>query len=556
MDNTPKFTQSHPLAVNWTITYRCLRNCRYCLTDSGIGLSEELVPDDRLRAIEIFSSLGVRRISIMGGEPFLLEDVHLVANYAWLHGIITNFTTSGSGCTADRLAVMKQGLQYLNVSLDGPKEYNDHFRGKGSYQSATRAIIAARELDIPVRLYSVLTTENTDPATIDWFFRYAAKHTSMLIMFMFMSPVGRGAQYSSLRVPPGTRTPVMESIQRSSSAWGVRFKCCDPFEPEEFKWFLDADGSLYSHSGGGIRNDLGHLLKEPDGRAWDRLTSEQKEIHRKKFTDLIPRVTLPLPVTLNPPQGMVYIPPGVYRMGGNVYERETSVHSVYLDGFFIDTHETTNAQYSEFLNTVGNRNEGGVDWIDLESPCCLIEYVEGRFRAKTGYDDYPVVVVSWFGASAYAHWAGKRLPTESEWEKAARGGMESKTYPWGDEPPGNRCNWLKYDGIFKSRRPDFYHGRGPLTVGMFPPNGFGLFDMAGNVWEWCEDSYLKQNYGENFRINPLESTPASLRILRGGSWSFDPINLRNANRSYAEPHTRESYDGFRCALSGIQVLKQ
>jgi formylglycine-generating enzyme required for sulfatase activity len=146
------------------------------------------------------------------------------------------------------------------------------------------------------------------------------------------------------------------------------------------------------------------------------------------------------------------------------------------------------------------------------------------------------------------------LPTEAEWEKAARGGLKDRIYPWGNEPPGDQCNWLGYDGCYQQLRPDFYHGRGVLPVGTFPPNGFGLFDMAGNVWEWCEDSYHRDGYGQqDLRINPLETKPSSLRILRGGSWSFDPVNLRIANRSYAEPQKREGYDGFRCALSGREV---
>jgi formylglycine-generating enzyme required for sulfatase activity/MoaA/NifB/PqqE/SkfB family radical SAM enzyme len=548
--------KTHPLAINWMITYRCLRDCCYCLTDSGPAHPDELDAENRLRAVEILASIGVRRISVMGGEPFLLSELPAIGRCAWLHGITMNVTTSGFGCTAAKLAAMKDSLQYLNVSLDGPEEYHDRYRGTGSYRRAVGAIRAARGLTIPVRVYSVLTTENSDPPMIEWFFRSAREQSVMLIMFIFLAPTGRGENCSRLRVPAAERAAIRATMKSAAEKSGVRFKACDPYDPEEFKWFLDASGALYKHAGGGIHEQLGNLLQEPDGRAWKLLSAEEQETHWQSFSDLLPRLKITLPAVLEPPPGMAYIPPGVFQMGGDLQDHDKPVQPVYLDGFYMDRRTVTNSQFAGFLNAKGNQVECGIVWLDLESLCCLIEHIDGRFRAKAGFDNHPVVAVSWYGARAYAAWVGKRLPTEAEWEKAARGGLEGKAYSWGDTPPADQCNWLGYDGRYKHLRPDFYHGRGPLPVGLFPPNGYGLFDMSGNVWEWCADWHHNRNCEPDLRINPLATHPSRHKILRGGSWSFDPANLRVAKRSHADPGQRRGYDGFRCVISNIDLMRR
>ena len=138
--------------------------------------------------------------------------------------------------------------------------------------------------------------------------------------------------------------------------------------------------------------------------------------------------------------------------GGN---DEKPVHTVYLDAFYIDKYEMTQAQYNKFL-------EANPQW--------------GSPSTDNTYDNYPVTPVSWYAAMAYAKWAGKRLPTESEWEKAARGGLVGQAYPWG--------NSIDSSKVFLNG------GMGnTVPVGSYPPNNYGLYDMAGNAWEWCLDQY-------------------------------------------------------------------
>ena len=129
---------------------------------------------------------------------------------------------------------------------------------------------------------------------------------------------------------------------------------------------------------------------------------------------------------------MVYVPGGTFQMGSTEGDDdEQPVHEVTLDGFWIDKYEVTNAQFVAFLNEKGNQEENGEEWLELEDVDCNIELTGGEFRPKNGYADHPVIEVSWCGARAYAEWVGGRLPTEAEWEKAARG-IDGQTYPWGN----------------------------------------------------------------------------------------------------------------------------
>jgi formylglycine-generating enzyme required for sulfatase activity len=239
---------------------------------------------------------------------------------------------------------------------------------------------------------------------------------------------------------------------------------------------------------------------------------------------------------------MVLIPAGEFQMGDPFNEGDSDerpVHTVYLDAFYIDKYPVTNELYARFLNDIGrNEDEEGHELLDIDSSGCLIEYVDGRYRPKEGYERHPVVMVSWYGAVAYARWAGKRLPTEAEWEKAARGGLVGKRYPWGDEISHDMANYKGVGGRDRWERTS--------PVGSFPPNGYGLYDMAGNVWEWCADPYDKSYYSRSPQRNPKGGS-GEYCVVRGGSWYSNPNGLRAAYRVYYDPRSTKGNLGFRCA---------
>ena len=175
----------------------------------------------------------------------------------------------------------------------------------------------------------------------------------------------------------------------------------------------------------------------------------------------------------------------------------------------------------------------GISWYNIGDGS-RIEFVSGKYRAKTGYENHPVTYVSWYGAMAYAAWKGKRLPTEAEWEKAARGGLAGLKYPWGNTIDSTKANYNN-------------HIKDTTAVGKYTANGYGLFDMAGNVWEWCLDEYNAGFYSVSPARNPLSGANSiewlinnykgvkSSRILRGGSWSNAGQYVRVAFRANDTP---------------------
>jgi len=236
---------------------------------------------------------------------------------------------------------------------------------------------------------------------------------------------------------------------------------------------------------------------------------------------------------------MVLIPDGPFQMGSMEGEREERpAHKVHVDAFCIDRYLVTNADYARFLNVFGNRVEGGEKWLDdvgpLSSWLCKIKKKDDRFMPKPGYENHPVIKVSWYGARAYAQWLGKRLPTEAEWEKAARGGLEGKRYVYGDTISPSQANV----GGFHATTP----------VGSYPPNGFVLYDMVASVWQWCNDWYDPDYYARSPSRNPKGPESGSLKVLRGGSW-FHKESWRVAIRSADDPLSKTFcfVTGFRCA---------
>jgi formylglycine-generating enzyme required for sulfatase activity len=248
---------------------------------------------------------------------------------------------------------------------------------------------------------------------------------------------------------------------------------------------------------------------------------------------------------LDSPVGMVLIPAGSFLMGsedGGEFERP--VHEVYLDDFWMDETPVTNQQFAEFVQATGYETEAeraGGAWGYRDGHFSLIPNLSWKNYALPEREEHPVVLVSWNDAQAYVKWVGQRLPTEAEWEKAARGGLVGKLYPWGDEKPdGTQSNFAKSPSEIPPTTP----------VKQFSPNGYGLYDMVGNVWQWCADWYGENYYRESPLKNPKGPEGGLHCVRRGGSWNvIQPFRLRTANRGAMDPYSFVPNVGFRCAKS-------
>lgn len=297
-----------------------------------------------------------------------------------------------------------------------------------------------------------------------------------------------------------------------------------------------------------------------------------------------------------PPAGMKWIPGGTFLMGSSDKAHEGPVHKVTVDGFFMDETEVTNAQFAAFVKATGhvtaaekvpkledfpeedrphippdmlkpgaNHFKKTEAAVPLDNPLQWWEYKfgsnwkqpDGPGSTIAGKDNFPVVCVNYADAEAYAKWAGKRLPTEAEWEFAARGGKEQEKYTWGNEfKPGGKWMTNIWQGEFpvKDTALDGHHG--PAPVKSYPPNAFGLYDMSGNVWEWTQDWYSETYFARSPAINPKNTQPDSnnpqgrpCRTIRGGSWLCNDCYCeayRNAGRQETTPDTASNHAGFRC----------
>lgn len=275
--------------------------------------------------------------------------------------------------------------------------------------------------------------------------------------------------------------------------------------------------------------------------------------------------------------GMVKLDGGAFHMGTDSLEAfpadgEGPVRSVTLDPFYIDTQPVTNVQFQEFVEATGYKTEserfgwsfvfqahvppeaveqrvhgtewwckiGLADWAHPEGPDSGIEH----------RGDYPVVQVSWNDANEYCRWAGKRLPTEAEWEYAARGGLDQKTYPWGDElTPGGKhmCN------IWQGEFPHHDTGEDGFTAvtcaAAFPANGYGLHSVVGNAWEWCADWFHPAYHITATRQNPVGPDIGSARVMKGGSYLCHRSycnRYRCAARTSNTPDSAGTNISFRC----------
>jgi sulfatase modifying factor 1 len=310
------------------------------------------------------------------------------------------------------------------------------------------------------------------------------------------------------------------------------------------------------------------------------------------------------------PPGMVWIGGGEFSMGTDSdlgWPDEKPAHRVRVDGFWMDETDVSNARFRKFVDATGYvttaEKPPDVEEIMRQSPPgtprpppeklvpgALVfqptrgpvdtrdcsqwwhwtlganwRHPEGPGSTIETRQDHPVVHVSWDDAVAYAEWAGKRLPTEAEWEFAARGGHEGKTYAWGDEPFSEekpQCNCWQGEFPCKNTAKDGYERTSPVKS--YPPNGYGLYDMAGNVWQWCSDWYDHDLYGkragQSVIVNPAgpgrsfdPSQPfAPLRCQKGGSFLCHPSycgRYRPSARHGCTPDTGMSHAGFRCVMS-------
>lgn len=256
--------------------------------------------------------------------------------------------------------------------------------------------------------------------------------------------------------------------------------------------------------------------------------------------------------------GMALIPAGEFQMGSNdieAYNDEKPIHTVYIDTFYIDQYPVTNVEYKEFIDANPEwhkpkkwyDNTGNIDGIHKK-------YHDGDYLKTWKRNNFPknevhhpVTWVSWYAAMAYAQWKGKRLPTEAEWEKAARGGLTGQKYPWGNTISLNRLNY------------DLYISN-TTEVGQYPENGYGIYDMAGNVFEWCIDVWNENYYINSPYNNPVAdgyladiladfTSVMTPRVVRGGSSVSTPRNTRVSYRHRNTPKLTCFSIGFRCVRS-------
>ena len=244
---------------------------------------------------------------------------------------------------------------------------------------------------------------------------------------------------------------------------------------------------------------------------------------------------LPTEITDSKDVQMMLVPADEFTMGSNTgSDDESPAHTVYLDAYYIDKYEVTNAYYIAYNATCVGAGE------------CRWPYPGSSTRSsyigRPQYDNYPVIYVSWFEAKAYCEWRGARLPTEAEWEKAARG-VDGRTYPWGEEIDCSLANYAHCTGSNLT-------GGDTMAVGSYIDgiSPYGLYDMGGNVWEWVEDWYSRTYYQNSPDANPPGPDSGDYRVLRGGAWNIGgDSSVASSHRYFYGPSAKYDNIGFRCA---------
>ncbi|MFO1448146.1 MAG: formylglycine-generating enzyme family protein [Opitutaceae bacterium] len=286
-------------------------------------------------------------------------------------------------------------------------------------------------------------------------------------------------------------------------------------------------------------------------------------------------------VRRGPVDGMQRLEGGEFLMGnegdyGFSADGEGPVHAVVVSPFFMDATCVTNEQFNAFVNATGYKTEAerfgwsfvfvghlSPSWVRERAPArvagsewwCRVDGATWRHPEGPGTTikkrwGHPVVQVSWSDACAYAEWAGKRLPTEAEWEYAARGGLVQKRFPWGDElEPEGRHRMNVWQGVFPTVNTEADGHFGPAPARSYRANGYGLFNMTGNVWEWCWDWFDPGAYRTSPRLDPTGPASGERRVMRGGSYLCHASycnRYRTDARSSNTPDSATTNLGFRC----------
>jgi formylglycine-generating enzyme required for sulfatase activity len=312
----------------------------------------------------------------------------------------------------------------------------------------------------------------------------------------------------------------------------------------------DPDGNLYK-----VKFYIGEYLINEDAEApfryvWSTigieegeyvLTAEAVDTEQKSSRDQVTvQIYTEIEIT---PMEMILVEGGTYEMGcaSNInyscYSNELPIHSVAIDSFYISRHEITNYYYAQFLNEIDIDSLGvyeGEVLIDMNSSNTQIKYQNGEFVPEYGKENFPVIEVSWYGAKAYCEHQGGRLPTEAEWEFAARGGNYTDTTVFAGGDDILNVAWYVENAQNSTH-----------AVGTRRANEIGLQDMSGNVWEWCNDWYDEAYYEVSPLSNPTGPETGVDKVLRGGIWNGDAVFCRVSYRDFTSPIITNNANGFR-----------
>ncbi|MBN2894084.1 MAG: SUMF1/EgtB/PvdO family nonheme iron enzyme [Bacteroidales bacterium] len=245
-----------------------------------------------------------------------------------------------------------------------------------------------------------------------------------------------------------------------------------------------------------------------------------------------------LNINAQAPENYVFIKGGKYKMGSKNQPDEIPIHKVKISDFYVLDHEVTNAEYVIFLNEKGNQHEGNTMWIDIngkwESENCKIYEKDSIFYVEKGFENYPVVFVSWWGANAYCKWIGGRLPTEAEWEYLAKLSLPYKEI--------SIDTLDKYAVYSESEHYKYYEIKSKEIL----PSG--VYDLFGNLSEWCQDWYSPYYYKNSEKENPTGPEKGDQKVKRGGSWANKAKSITPSNRKASNPNNNSITIGFRVVI--------